>query len=247
MEHKSGCVVCGGELVYTEEPKELQCVFCRGVFRTQAMCRDNHFVCDACHSLGAGDLIERLTVGSLSTDPVEMALTLMKNPALKMHGPEHHFLVPAVLVSAFCTASRRPEDEKERRIKKARERAGHVLGGFCGFYGDCGAAVGTGIFVSVVTDATPLSIKEWRLANLVTAQSLYVIANAGGPRCCKRNSFLAIEEAVRFAKNELGVAMEGAPRRLSCTFYPLNKECIKELCPFHPKEGGVGYPPQGRF
>jgi hypothetical protein len=30
-----------------------------------------------------------------------MALNLMKNPQIKMHGPEHHFLVPAVLLAAY--------------------------------------------------------------------------------------------------------------------------------------------------
>ena len=75
-----------------------------------------------------------------------------------MHGPEHHFLIPAVLLSAFYNVSGEP-GEKEKKIKQARKRAENVLGGFCGFYGDCGAAVGTGIFVSVITGATPLSQK----------------------------------------------------------------------------------------
>ncbi|VUT25840.1 MAG: hypothetical protein MOIL_01256 [Candidatus Methanolliviera sp. GoM_oil] len=56
------------------------------------------------------------------------------------------------------------------------------LGGFCGYHGDCGAAVGTGIFISLITDATPLSKHEWKLSNLMTAKSLLSIANHGGPR-----------------------------------------------------------------
>ena len=90
-----------------EEPEEMRCVFCKGVFRSHAKCADNHFVCDACHSMSANDLIERFTVGSGSKDPFDMAITLMKSPGLKMHGPEHHFLVPAVLLSAFLNSSGR--------------------------------------------------------------------------------------------------------------------------------------------
>jgi hypothetical protein len=88
--------------------------------------------------------------------------------------------------------------------------------------------------VSVVTGATPLSKSEWRLANLITAHSLHVIADAGGPRCCKRNSFLAISKAVRFAEEELHVRMETGPGPIACEFHDLNKECRKSACRFYP-------------
>lgn len=106
-----------------------------------------------------------------------------------------------------------------------------MLGGFCGFYGDCGAAVGTGIFVSLLTGATPLSKKEWRLANLMTARSLSAIAEYGGPRCCKRNTFLALREALKFIEEHFGTQLdEGRP--IKCGFHMLNKECLLEECPF---------------
>ena len=233
IEHKSGCLFCGKELLYLKEPEDIACLFCKGVFNTQAKCIDNHFVCDACHALSANDLIERFTIDSSSQDPLDMALTLMKSPSLKMHGPEHHFLIPAVLLAAFYNAKGEP-GKKEMKIKLARKRAENVLGGFCGFYGDCGAAVGTGIFVSIMTGATPLSQKEWRLSNLITARSLYTIANAGGPRCCTRKSFLAIEEAVSFVKEEFGLEITSDAHNLKCQFHSLNKECIEEACRFFP-------------
>ncbi len=237
VEQKSGCALCGKELLYTVQTEEMQCVFCGKVFKSQAKCVDNHFVCDTCHSLPAMDLIEHSTIASASKDPLDMAITLMKSPGVKMHGPEHHFLVPAVLLSAFYNASGQPK-EKEARIKKARQRAEHVLGGFCGFYGNCGAAVGTGIFVSVMTDATPLSHGEWRQANLMTAQSLHAIAESGGPRCCKRDSFLAILKAIQFTKEQFQVQMVTAPATVRCEFHHLNKECKKTDCRFYPGERG---------
>lgn len=165
---------------------------------------------------------------------MELALTLMRNPRIKMHGPEHHFLVPAVLLAAYYN-SKKEYGEKATKIRMAKKRASQILGGFCGFYGNCGAAVGTGIFVSLVTGATPLSVAEWKLANLVTAKSLLTIAEHGGPRCCKRTTFLAILEAADFAKENLGVDFK-INKELKCEFYPLNKECLRQNCPFHPKK-----------
>jgi hypothetical protein len=233
VEQRSGCVVCGKELVYIDEPEEMRCIFCDGTFQSQAKCTDNHFICDACHSLSANDLIQRFTIDSETKNPLGMAVTLMKSPSIKMHGPEHHFLVPAVLLSAFCNVTGRV-NEKALKIEKARHRAEKVLGGFCGFYGNCGAAVGTGIFMSVLTDATPLSKEEWKLSNLLTADSLHAIAHAGGPRCCKRDSFLAILEAARFVKEHLGVEFEMDSNQIKCEFHTLNKECRKADCRFYP-------------
>jgi hypothetical protein len=94
----------------------------------------------------------------------------------------------------------------------------------------CGAGVGTGIFMSLATGATPLSEAPWRLSNLMTAESLRVIAEHGGPRCCKRVSFLAILQARDFLSRELGVALP--EESVKCEFSALNKECRKRECPF---------------
>jgi hypothetical protein len=233
MDNKSGCIVCGRELRYLDGPEELRCELCGATFLANAKCVDGHFVCDACHGLPANDLIEAYTIRNTSKDPLGMAITLMRSPALKMHGPEHHFLVPAVLLSAFSNASGHT-GEKETWIRKARQRAEQVPGDLCGFFGDCAAAVGAGIFMSIVTNATPLSRKEWQLSNLITAHTLRSIALAGGPRCCKRNSFLAIQEAVLFIRDRLHVAMGMASFPLHCEFHHLNRECRKAECRFYP-------------
>ena len=162
-----------------------------------------------------------------------MAITLMKSPSVKMHGPEHHFLVPAVLLSAFYNVKGEPA-EKAGRIAKARQRAEHVLGGFCGFYGNCGAAVGTGIFMSVMTGQHRCQRKNGGSPTSMCAQSLHTIADAGGPRCCKRNSFLAIQEALRFTKDRFGIEMDVDPGKVRCEFHHLNKECKKAECSFYP-------------
>jgi hypothetical protein len=181
--------------------------------------------------MGAEDLIESTTIRSTSDNPFVIAETLLESPTVKMHGPEHHFLVPATLIAALYNHTGEQE-KKERGIRSARRRAEMVKGGFCGFLGDCGAAVGTGIFVSVVTGATPLSREEWRLANLMTARALEEIARHGGPRCCKRNTFLALRSAVRFLSSEMGIRLP-EPDRIVCHFSDRNNECLGERCPFY--------------
>jgi len=176
--------------------------------------------------------IENYCTSSKSKDPLELALTLMRNPNVKMHGPEHHFLIPAVLLAAYYN-TKKDYKEKATKIRMAKKRSAQILGGFCGFYGDCGAAVGTGIFVSLITNATPLAVTEWRQSNLATAKSLLSIAQHGGPRCCKRNTFLAIMEATNFVEENFRVNIK-AKKDVECEFYPLNKECLKNECTFHP-------------
>jgi hypothetical protein len=180
---------------------------------------------------GSERSVEQYCIHTSQTDSLAIAVTLMKNPALKMHGPEHHFLVPAVLLTAFY--NQQGSEDKAEKIRQARKRAEVVKGGFCGFYGACGAGVGTGIFISVVTGATPLSKLEWKMSNLMTAQSLRDIAMHGGPRCCKRDTYLALQSAVKFLKENYEISIQ-IDKKVECEFYPLNNECLQLECTFYP-------------
>lgn len=233
-EFKSNCLLCGSSLNYLTEAQVLTCVLCNKEFRSEAACEQGHYICDSCHSASANDLIEQVCIKSDSIRPVELAVSLMNAPSIKMHGPEHHFLVPAVLLASYYNL-KGDAKEKERKIKVARQRAGNVLGGFCGFYGACGAGVGTGIFISLITDSTPLSTETWGLSNQMTAESLRCIGALGGPRCCKRDTFMAIKTAGKFLRQNFDTKLD-IPNGITCDFTGFNKECIEENCPFHSKE-----------
>jgi hypothetical protein len=231
MEYKTGCLFCGTELTYATTCTTMSCVYCGVVHETSIFCPDGHFVCDTCHNGSANELIERYCTTVKSDSPVSLAWTLMKNPAMKMHGPEHHFLVPAVLLAAYYgVAGGEPALVKES-IHQARVRAEEVKGGFCGFQGACGAAIGAGIFMSIVVGATPLADRQRQLANLMTAECLCAIAENGGARCCKREVFQALTTAVTFIRRELGVALAGSSPP-ACSFFALNRECSADRCPF---------------
>jgi hypothetical protein len=228
--YQSGCVICGKPLIYGQVQR-LECVYCHTVSLTEVQCEKGHYICDSCHSAIGTELIETFCQSTPLQDPIEIALTLMRDPKIMMHGPEHHFLIPAALLAAYYNTVHLLALKKPK-ILKAKQRASNVLGGFCGYYGTCGAAVGTGIFISLITDATPLSRRGWRLSNLITAESLRSIANHGGPRCCKRNTFLAIFTAIDFLKTHFNVSLPRKPG-VTCEFNDLNNECLRSECPYY--------------
>jgi predicted RNA-binding Zn-ribbon protein involved in translation (DUF1610 family) len=232
-ESHTDCMVCGSDLNYDSVASKKNCYICGDIFDSNIYCVNSHYVCDQCHIDSPIGVIKKFCMNTKITDPVELALTLMRNKKVKMHGPEHHFLVAAVLITSYYNFKNDMEG-KLKKIETAEKRASKVPGGFCGFFGTCGAAVGSGIFISAITGSTPVAIKEWHLCNLMTSKSLNTIANKGGPRCCKRNTLLAIYEAVNFLREHFDTKLE-VIEDIKCEFNHLNKECIKQKCPYYPQ------------
>lgn len=229
MNFTEGCVLCGEELVYLQINKMQTCAYCGKNVDSNVSCPHGHYICDTCHSSSGTDLIENYCNHTKLTDPGQIALHLMLHQQIKMHGPEHHFLVPAVMLAAYYNMQKM-EDYKPIKLHIARKRAASVLGGFCGTHGNCGAAVGTGIFISIITGSTPLAEKEWQLSNKMTATALMAIADSGGPRCCKRDSFIAISKSVEYLKQHLGIELP--LNDIDCTFTARNKQCTLSECEF---------------
>jgi len=230
-DHHQGCLLCGQTLAYRDKAAPVTCAFCKVAGLSPVTCSAGHFVCDTCHAAPAREVVERTCLASESCDPVALATGLMRHPGLKLHGPEHHFLVPAALLTAVANA-RRTAEVKASWLAEARRRADAVQGGSCGFQGACGAGVGVGIFASVATGATPLAREAWGAANSATGRALTVIGGLGGPRCCKRTTWLAILTGVRFAREHLGVRLQASGA--ACEWSRRNAECLGEPCPFHP-------------
>jgi hypothetical protein len=228
--HATGCVVCGKDLVYLAASERMACALCGAAEDSPARCKAGHFVCDACHAGSAKDFIEKTCAASEERDPIALALRLMRAPALKLHGPEHHFLVPAVLVATFSNA-RGEGAKRAERVAEARRRSEPVAGGFCGIQGACGAAIGTGTFVALATASTPLRGKERGLSNRMTAQALAVVGRMDAARCCKRDSLLSILAAAKFAREHLKVDLPASGP--ACEWSTKNRECAGGSCPFN--------------
>lgn len=159
-----------------------------------------------------------------------MSKILMNIREINMHGPEHHFIVPGTLLTSWCNVTGKKK-LKKKYLHYARLRAEKVPGGFCGTHGNCGAGVGTGIFMSLITGANSLSVTEYRQSNLMTSVALETIALHGGPRCCKRNTWIAIAEGIRRVKYEFNVELPFDETQ--CDYSPLNKECLETECIFY--------------
>lgn len=227
--HTEGCLICGKPLVYHDEMKQVACHGCGMVQSTNATCEDGHFICDSCHAEPGLVFIAQRASATKSQDPFSIATEMMTNLSINMHGPEHHYLVPAALLAAYKNAGGNIDFDKA--WQSVRQRAKNVPGGICGMWGSCGAGIGTGISISIITGASPLSEHEWSLANEMTSRSLAAIAANGGPRCCKRNVYLAITQAAKFVKERFNVAMELS--EISCKFFARNRECRQEKCLYH--------------
>lgn len=163
---------------------------------------------------------------------VEMAVRIMGSAEFPMHSPHHHFLVPAVLLTAACIAEEKEEELFQQYLKTAKNRAVKVPGGCCGEYGACGAAIGSGVFASIWTNTTPHSTQTLGLVNRITAKALEAIGEFGGPRCCKRCTFLALQTACEFAEENMEVHINN--KQLRCGFFQKNEDCIHEACCFYP-------------
>lgn len=232
MRHYQGCIVCGKELEYFSDYLDCECSICGGKFKTNVMCTDKHYVCDDCHSKDALDVIEDFCIDTELVNPLEISILLMEDSRISLHGPEHHFLIPAALITSYCNQFE-DKDKKIQKLKIAKDRAKTVPGGYCGFYGSCGAGVGCGIFASVITEATPLTTDSWGFANKMTGYVLYALGEIGGPRCCKRNGWYSIIKASEFLDKEMGKRLFNYEEDLPvCTYKNKNKECIKINCPF---------------
>lgn len=229
LSHNFGCLVCGADLVYSEHKKQAVCSLCEEKLSSDVECSNGHYVCDTCHGLPAIELIERACCSSSETDPLKLAESLMRHHTIKMHGPEHHFLVPAVLIATYYSV--RGENFRADKLATARKRAEDVKGGFCGFHGTCGAAMGAGIACSTLTGSTPLANDGWRLSNLMTAACLTAIGEAGGPRCCKRDTYLALLVGRDFLNDHLDANLPVGNLPV-CSFNANNKECIATNCQF---------------
>ena len=228
LDSLTDCAVCGQPLIYATEPKAFSCSLCGHEERTLIYCPAGHFVCDTCHSKDAIDVLKEILGTTTLSDPIAILEKVMAHPSIPMHGPEHHAMVPAILIAAVRNAGYRIP---ERAVEKAMERAGKVPGGWCGLYGDCGAAVGLGIAVSVLTGATPLTGKERSLALRATSVALAGLLD-DKPRCCKRSSRIALQIGVSFLKEYLNILLpiSDNPR---CIYSARNKQCAGAECSFH--------------
>ncbi len=221
------CLICKAPLEYLQEDVEMECAICHKKEMSKTRCVNGHYVCNQCHTQGI-DNIFGVCLNTDSKNPVEIMKKMMNLEFCHMHGPEHHIMVGSALLTAYKNAG--GDIELETALSEMKNRGQNVPGGVCGFWGACGAGISSGIFISIISGSTPLAQEPWGLSNKMTSRSLENIGNIGGPRCCKRDSFLAILTAIDFVKEHFGVEMEKP--EIVCEYSAKNNQCIGKRCPF---------------
>lgn len=222
---RTDCLVCAKELAYLSEPVSATCYYCGVEEKTYFVCRDGHYVCNSCHSEDAIAVIENICKNTDLADPLSIAELIMEHPGIHMHGPEHHALVPGVLVAAYLNYIGNTD---KRPVMEAIRRGSKIPGGYCGIYGACGAGVGIGIALCVLLEATPLTPEERAHANRATSRTLDSIADAGGARCCKKVTRISLEEGMKYLSDLFDLGWyEKADFNVKCNYTQYNRECDK--------------------
>lgn len=163
--------------------------------------RGGHFVCDDCHSGGGAALLAFLQ-DSRERDPVKLFLNACALPGVHMHGPEHHGIVPCVLLTACANCGL--ELDLPAALAEAWARGKRLPGGSCGALGVCGAAAGAGIFASIACGASPLAAEPGlrpapglRLSGAHSRRRRAALLQAYGPPLHRGRSRLCTEGAGR--------------------------------------------------
>jgi MoaA/NifB/PqqE/SkfB family radical SAM enzyme/2-polyprenyl-3-methyl-5-hydroxy-6-metoxy-1,4-benzoquinol methylase len=230
VKQANGCMLCGAPLVYRKIPVESRCEFCGMTFSANSVCENGHFVCDRCHAEDAIEAIGHICRHTEETDMLRLFAQIRRHPAVPMHGPEYHAMVPGVILATYRNSG---GDIARDVIESGIERGRSVAGGFCGFMGVCGAAVGVGIAFSLMIGANPTKARERRIVQGITQRVLAEIAKLKAARCCQRDGWIALSKAAELSASLLPVTLK-ADYRLVCSQQDLNKECLGKACRLHP-------------
>ena len=165
------------------------------------------------------------------TDPVRMMREIAGREFVKIHGPEHHVLDGACLLMALHNAGALADIDWA--LQKLRAEGLRMPGAVCGLWGVCGAVTSVGAALAIWEGTGPLSADgTWGDHMACTAAALEIMAATRGPRCCKRDGFIALEAAVEWLRTNRGLEL-GCTKPI-CGFFAKNPDCIGNKCPYYP-------------
>lgn len=165
-----------------------------------------------------------------SKNPIEIFLNIAQMDFVRIHGPEHHVLDGAALLTAYYNAGGRIN--LELSLNELMKRGLQMPGATCGMWGVCGAVNSMGAALSIIDGTGPLSTDaSWGKHMEFTSKALSRLSEIGGPRCCKRDAFLTFQKAIEFVNENYDVKLE--KNEIKCIHSNQNEQCIRENCPFY--------------
>lgn len=166
-------------------------------------------------------------------NPIQIFGKIADQEYIRIHGPEHHVLDGASLLTAYHNAG--GNLDLRQSLDELVKRGAQMPGATCGLWGVCGAVSSVGAALSIIDQTGPLTEDEsWGNHMRFTSKALEALAQVGGPRCCKRDGFLVLREAVKFVNDNYGVSLEQSD--IHCHYSDKNKQCKKNGCPFYRKK-----------
>ena len=100
---KEECLICKAPLEYLNTDILMECEICHKKENTKTRCINGHYVCNDCHTQGLAAIID-LCRKETSKNPIAIIEEMMALPFCHMHGPEHHVMVGAALLTAYKNA-----------------------------------------------------------------------------------------------------------------------------------------------
>ena len=129
------------------------------------------------------------------TNPLAIFRHVAGQESVRIHGPEHHVLDGACLLTALRNAGM--EFDLPELLTRLRQEGLQMPGAICGHWGVCGAVASLGAALALLEGTGPLTTgSSWGSHMTYTAQALANLAAIGGPRCCKRDAYTALKTAI---------------------------------------------------
>lgn len=165
-----------------------------------------------------------------STDPTEIFVSVAGQESVRMHGPEHHVLDGACILTACRNAGL--DFDLEDALARLQTEGLKMPGAACGYWGVCGAVTSIGAALAILDHTGPLSTDgSWGRHMEFTSAAIARMGRVNGPRCCKRDGFIAMEAAVAYINANYPITLTAAPIR--CCFSPRNEQCLHQRCPYY--------------
>ena len=167
-----------------------------------------------------------------SKNPIDVFYNIAHKDFVRIHGPEHHVLDGAALLTAYYNAG--GKIDLQTSLNELMKRGLQMPGATCGMWGVCGAVSSMGAALSIIDGTGPLSTDaSWGKHMEFTSSALFSLSQIGGPRCCKRDAFLSFKKAIGYINENYDVELES--NTIECHFSEKNEQCIKGKCPFYKK------------
>lgn len=170
---------------------------------------------------------------STEKNPIKLFFDLANRDYVRIHGPEHHILDGACVLTAYFNGG--GDIDLRKSLEKMVTEGMKMPGATCGLWGVCGSVSSVGAALSIIEGTGPLTDKDsFGLHMDCTSKALMEMSKIGGPRCCKRHAFIAIKEAITYLNRRF--SMNIFCGEIRCGFSERNEQCLNSRCPFYKGE-----------